>query len=390
LELNKNDPLITFYILIQLLPNLISILWLLFTQIIFKNIINKITDSRLFKEYSNSNSLVSKTILYNLYLKTYKMSINDFEFLGELGKGSFGLVYKVRRKQDNNIYALKKVEISKLNQKEKENSLNEIRILASVTSPHVISFKESFYDSKENTLCLVMEYADGGDLDGRINNNIQHRTNFKEKEIWDYFSQVVHGLKALHDKHIMHRDLKCANVFLNKSGEVKIGDMNVSKVMKLGLLCTQTGTPYYASPEVWKDKPYDFKSDIWSLGCMLYEMCCLKPPFRGNSMEQVYNKVIKGQYERIPETFSKELRSLISILLQVNPANRPNIDQVITILGNFKVDSTTKNKDLLSKEPAESFSCDSYLLNTIRVPRNIREINALMPKPNYQSRNKRY
>jgi NIMA (never in mitosis gene a)-related kinase len=91
---------------------------------------------------------------------------------------------------------------------------------------------------------------------------------------------MVHGLKALHDKSVLHRDLKCANIFLNKDGTVKMGDLNVSKVAKFGgLLFTQTGTPYYASPEVWKDQPYDLKSDIWSLGCVLYETTTLQPPF---------------------------------------------------------------------------------------------------------------
>ena len=91
---------------------------------------------------------------------------------------------------------------------------------------------------------------------------------------------MVLGLKALHDKNIIHRDIKCANVFLTKDGMVKLGDLNVSKIAKAGILKTQTGTPYYASPEVWKDRPYDNKSDIWSLGCVLYEMAALLPPFR--------------------------------------------------------------------------------------------------------------
>lgn len=82
----------------------------------------------------------------------------------------------------------------------------------------------------------------------------------------------------MHDLKIVHRDIKCANLFLTKEGILKLGDLNVSKVAK-GMLSTQTGTPYYASPEVWQDRPYDLKSDIWSVGCVLFEMCTLQPPF---------------------------------------------------------------------------------------------------------------
>ena len=90
------------------------------------------------------------------------------------------------------------------------------------------------------------------------------------------------------------RDIKCANIFLFKNGSVKLGDLNVSKVVKMGLVYTQTGTPYYASPEVWADKPYDYKSDIWSVGCVMYELCALKPPFRGQNLDQLYQCVKKG------------------------------------------------------------------------------------------------
>jgi NIMA (never in mitosis gene a)-related kinase len=115
-----------------------------------------------------------------------------------------------------------------------------------------------------------------------------------EKFIWQVLIQMVRALKVLHQIKIFHRDLKSANVFLSKDGNAKLGDLNVSKVAKKGLLYTQTGTPYYASPEVWKDQPYDSKSDIWSLGCVLYEMITLKPPFRANDMNGLYKRVLKG------------------------------------------------------------------------------------------------
>mmetsp|Transcript_9466 Transcript_9466/g.8333 ORF Transcript_9466/g.8333 Transcript_9466/m.8333 type:complete len:160 (+) Transcript_9466:422-901(+) len=114
-------------------------------------------------------------------------------------------------------------------------------------------------------------------------------------------------------------------------GTAKLGDMNVSKVAKKGLLSTQTGTPYYASPEVWKDLPYNSSSDIWSLGCVLYEMICLKPPFLANDMEELYEKVCIGKYKDIPETFSFELRRVLSLMLQVKPKRRPTTREILNL-----------------------------------------------------------
>jgi len=115
----------------------------------------------------------------------------------------------------------------------------------------------------------------------------------------------------------MHRDMKSANIFLFKDMQTKLGDLNVSKIVKQKdqLMSTQTGTPYYASPEVWKDNPYDSKSDIWSMGCLLYELCALVPPFRADDMQGLYKKVIKGKYPRIPDHFSQEMATIIKFML---------------------------------------------------------------------------
>jgi NIMA (never in mitosis gene a)-related kinase 1/4/5 len=104
-----------------------------------------------------------------------------------------------------------------------------------------------------------MEYADDGDLFQKISEHKKKKIYMDEKKVWKYSIQIMMGIKTLHDLKILHRDLKSANVFLFKDGTVKIGDMNVSKIAKKGLLNTQTGTPYYASPEVWNDSPYDAK-----------------------------------------------------------------------------------------------------------------------------------
>ena len=122
---------------------------------------------------------------------------------------------------------------------------------------------------------------------------------------------------------------KTANVFLYNDGTAKLGDLNVSKIAKKGLLYTQTGTPYYASPEVWKDQPYENKSDIWSLGCVLYEMATLKTPFRATDMKGLYEKVLKGQYTKLHTGFSNDLSNMIKVLLHVSPKLRPSCDQIL-------------------------------------------------------------
>ena len=160
-----------------------------------------------------------------------------------------------------------------------------------------------------------MELADGGDVLKQIENHKKKKTSFTEKEIWYYFIQMVRGIKALHDLKICHRDIKCANVFLTKDKVVKLGDLNVSKVVKKGLLHTQTGTPYYASPEVWRDKPYDYSSDVWSLGCVLYEIITLSPPFRAANMNGLYHKVLRGWYDPIPSHYSMDLKMMVKSCL---------------------------------------------------------------------------
>ena len=257
--------------------------------------------------------------------------MNGFEEISKLGEGAYSIVLKVRRKADNNIYALKKVKLLKLSEKEKQNALNEVRILASVKSNFVISYKEAFFEEKESSLGIVMEYADKGDLYQRITEYKKKHITFEESEIWRILIQLVKGLKALHELKILHRDLKSANVFLFSDGSAKLGDLNVSKVAKKGLGYTQTGTPYYASPEVWNDKPYNYKSDIWSLGCVLYEMIMLKPPFRAESMEGLYNKVIKGEYPKINEKYSNDLALIVSLLIKVDPNSRPSCEQILKL-----------------------------------------------------------
>lgn len=173
-----------------------------------------------------------------------------------------------------------------------------------------------------------MEFADNGDLYEKITHHAKNGSKFSEEQIWSIVIQVTRGLKALHELKILHRDLKSANVFMFENGSVKLGDMNVSKTSR-NMCKTQTGTPYYASPEVWKDLPYDKKSDIWSLGCVLYEAITLKPPFRANDMEGLYKKVTRGFYPHIPGEYSEELTIILKMMLQVTPHLRSTCDRIL-------------------------------------------------------------
>ena len=122
----------------------------------------------------------------------------------------------------------------------------------------------------------------------------------------------------MHQLNILHRDLKGANVFLSEDGKkIKLGDLNVSKVVK-SYAVTQTGTPYYLSPEVWRGEKYNAKCDIWSLGCVLYECAALNPPFTAHSLDELYKKVLKGNYNKLPSRYSNELAKFIQQCLIIN------------------------------------------------------------------------
>ena len=311
------------------------------------------------------------------------MSLEDFEYGRVLGKGVFGSVLIVKRKEDKEIYAMKRVKIGGLTKKELENSFNEVRLLASLNHKNVIGYREAFYDQKSKTLNIVMEYADDGDLSTKIKQAIKKQVFFEESKIWSTLIQILEGLKYLHKSDIIHRDLKSANIFLTKKGGVKIGDLNVSKIIGKSMAITQTGTPYYASPEIWNDHPYDYKCDIWSAGCIIYEMASLKMPFRGTSMQMLYNNVMKGDFDPIPSRYSKDLMEIIKLILIKNPKQRPSAEDLL------------KNRIIVQKMEKlgmeKSFwVCEdekAMLMRTIKLPGNLNQMNQVnrqLPRKNYK------
>ena len=309
------------------------------------------------------------------------MSLNDFEFGKELGKGAFGSVTIVKRLEDNKIYAMKRVKIGRLGKKEKDNSFNEVRLLASLDHKNIIGYKEAFFDDRSKTLNIVMEYADGGDLSTKIKEYKRKNLYFEEEEIWSTLIQILEGLKYLHQSSIIHRDLKSANIFLTKNGCVKIGDLNVSKILnRMRTASTQTGTPYFASPEIWNDQPYDYKCDIWSVGCIIYEMAALHVPFRGTSMQNLYQNVLRGSYQQISLRYSEDLRKIIKQILIVNPRNRPSSSELLeNPIIKHKMIELGMNTNIKKKDDEKA-----RLMKTIKIPMNLSQINNELPQKKYE------
>ena len=309
------------------------------------------------------------------------MSLNDFILGKALGKGAFGSVRIVTRKDDKKVYAMKSINIGKLDNKEKEASLNEVRILASLSHPNIIGYKDAFYDESSKTLNIVMEYADDGDIAHKIQENLKRRLRFEESTLWEWIIQILEGLKYLHDNKIMHRDLKCANIFLMKNGQVKIGDLNVSKLAKNNMARTQTGTPFYLSLEIWKDLPYDYKCDIWSVGCIIYELCTSRPPFRGTSMKELCHNIMTGYYMPI-SGFSNDMRDIISMMLKVDPKRRASTDELLSCEIIQKRIKSSRNNIISQGVQSKK----ANFIKTIKLPKNIHDINSVLPHNRYNPR----
>ena len=311
--------------------------------------------------------------------------MNDFKLGKILGKGSFGQVLLVTRKADDKIYAMKQVKIQQLSEKAKQNTLNEIRILASFSHKNIIGYKDAFFDENTKTLNIVMEYADDGDILTKIKNNLRKNLLYTECVIWFFLVQLLEGLNYLHENKIIHRDLKSANIFLTKEGTIKIGDLNVSKVTKKNeMATTQTGTPYYVAPEIWRNKPYEYKCDIWSLGCIIYELCKLKPPFRGTNIKELRDNIKRGIYEPIQNIYSNDLKNIISLMLRQNPKERPSAKELLN--GVIVQNKIKEYKFGNIYEEGNNNDGFKGLIETIKMPKNLEEINNKLPNNKYNNK----
>ena len=262
--------------------------------------------------------------------------LKDYKIKQQIGTGAYGKVFKVEK--NNNIYVLKQIPLNHTTNI--ETIINEAKILSSLNSEYVVKYYDSFIE--ENNLNIIMEYCENGDLSTYMKEykekTLSNKSIFSNYEslslpddiIWKMFIQISLGLYDIHKKKILHRDLKTLNIFLTKDYKCKIGDLGVAKILNgTNYAKTFVGTPYYLSPEICDEKPYNEKSDVWALGCILYEMASFKRPFNASNQPSLYFKIMKGIYEPLSLKCSFDIKKMVEVLLEKNYYKRPYIKEVI-------------------------------------------------------------
>ena len=250
----------------------------------------------------------------------------NYEKIRTVGKGAFGAAILYRKKDDGMMVVIKEINMLDLSAPERQMALNEVKVLATLDHPNIVTYYDSF--ERDGVLMIEMEYADGGNLAETL---AKKTIRIDEREIIHIFSQIVSAIRHMHENNVLHRDLKTANIFLTKEDMVKVGDFGISKMMATGQGGAHTvlGTPYYISPEMCEGKVYDEKSDIWALGCIIYEMACLQKTFEGSNLPALVNKIMKGQFAPIRGNYSPLFKQLVRDLLQREPEFRPSASEIL-------------------------------------------------------------
>ena len=245
-----------------------------------------------------------------------------------VGEGSFGKALLCRRNADQRRVIIKQISIARMSSKDAQRTELEATLLSRLKHPNIVSFIDSFKTS--TNLHIVMDFADGGDLEGHL--KVRRGRLLAEKEVLHLFVQISLALKHIHDRKILHRDLKSQNIFLTKAGIVKLGDFGVSRVLErtVDLAATVVGTPYYMPPEICNHNKYNSKCDIWSLGVILFELMTLNLPFKGSSMQQLLRNILSQPIPSVSSSlYSTELRRILESMLNKNQLYRPGINAVL-------------------------------------------------------------
>merc|ERR1719247_1647328 len=216
------------------------------------------------------------------------------------------------------------METTMMSSKEREDAVREAKVLKKMHHPNIIRFQEVFM-TKRKKLCIVMDFADGGDLHQWMKSRKGELV--PEETLFDFFVQISEALHHVHSQKVLHRDLKSQNIFLMQTGRVLLGDFGISRVLEAtkDFARTMVGTPYYLSPEIIEERPYNYKSDIWSLGVILYELATLKHPFDAESLHFLAIKILNGDFPSPDPMYSPDLETMIRQLLQKEPMARPDL-----------------------------------------------------------------
>lgn len=248
-----------------------------------------------------------------------------------LGNGSYGSVYLVKAYKNNKSYAMKRISTYNMREKDKRNLLNEIRILKHCECPYILKLIDVI--ANFTNIEIITDFARYGDFLYIIKR--RKKIRFEEQLIWSYFIQVSLGLKYLHHNNIIHRDIKCANIFLNSGDSVVIGDLGSSKIIKQQTLnCTNNvGTPYYMCPQIMTNQEYSKDADIWGLGCFLFEIITFKPPFMANTYATLSRKIQNKQFsvniEEYKLYYKIELIRLVGKILK--KSHRLEIEDILKL-----------------------------------------------------------
>jgi NIMA (never in mitosis gene a)-related kinase 1/4/5 len=261
--------------------------------------------------------------------KNGQEKFREFDIQTKLGQGSFGVVYKVRRKTDNQIYVLKQIDTSRMSKAQRNESAKEAMLMERLTNSYIVQMYDSFTTDKK--INIVMELCENGDLGLHLKR--QQGRNLSETKVWKFFIEMCLGIQYLHANRILHRDIKTINMFLAKGDVIKIGDLGVARELNqtANMAHTVVGTPYYLSPELCEEKPYNNKSDIWSLGCVLYELCTLRHPFEAQNQGALILKILRGKFNPLPSIYSKSLHEMVDRLLIKDYRKRPAIDEILKL-----------------------------------------------------------
>jgi len=252
-----------------------------------------------------------------------------------LGRGTFGEAWLVVSKTSGRFYVMKEMVTGSWENKDKEQSMNEINILASCNHVNIVRYAGAYIIHKSlvtERILIIMEFADAGDLAIAIKRQREQQQLISEAQVLSFFVQIAFGLQYIHKKNILHRDLKTQNIFLTTQNIIKIGDFGISKALNhtLDLATTAIGTPHYLSPEICRRNPYNHKSDMWSLGCVLYEMCTLQLAFPADNFINLVQSICRGSYKPISSHYSSKVADLVQVLLRPVPERRPSAEQLLT------------------------------------------------------------